>query len=153
MKSLLLVLFIFFTIPPNLFSAEVQPQNTNKENKRMDGVFWQILENRSPQGSLILYTSGFISGYDYALSLLQEVVKTQNYDKLGLIEFIDMLKYPKNYTNSQIKTLIDKFYADEKNQELPLFVAFTYARQVLSGYPKEYSISYIEDMRQIYSKE
>jgi hypothetical protein len=134
-------------------TAETKTAFPEKETQTMDGIFWIVMEKRSAPGSLLMYSSGFVSGYDYAINLLQGVIETQNYDKLDLLEFMDMLKYPTKYKNSEIKKLIDEFYSDEANRHLPLFVAFTFARQVLSGYPKEYSLSYIEDMRDAYIPE
>ncbi len=154
MKRILSICLVCALLLP-LAGVAADPKSTSPEKnlKNMDGVFWAVMDKRSPPGSLLLYTSGFVSGYDYVLNLLQGVVETQNYDNLDLGEFMDMLKYPTQYTNSEIKFLVDKFYAEETNRHLPLFVAFTYARQVLRGYPQEYSTSYIEDMRKMYVTE
>jgi hypothetical protein len=147
-----LIIWLAFLCPTPVTADIVALPHAENEYPELNGTFWEILKTQSPKGSLLLYTSGFVRGYDYALNLLQDLIETKPYEKQSLIEFIAMLKYPPAYTNSQIKNLIDQFYADQKNRNLPLHVAFTYARQVLTGYPKEYSLFYIEDMRKIYSE-
>jgi hypothetical protein len=149
-------LFLYFCmlailLPVSITGTDTGNVNVGDKPQTMNGSFWNVLETRSPLDSSLLYTSGFVSGYEYALNILHGVAKSRDYSGEDMLEFIDMLKFPSDYTNSQIKDLVDRFYADEKNRFIPLFVAFTYARQVLNGYPAEYSRSYLEDMRKQYA--
>lgn len=148
-QKFFIVMMIFFCTCLSLGSHAKTKETTNE----MNGNFWKTLSTRSSQGSLLLYTSGYLNGYDHALSQVLEAMKKQPYSQKDLIAFIDVLRFPNKVTNMAIKQEIDTFYQDEKNQTLPVFVAFTVARQILQGYPKSYTASYITKIRKHYKKE
>jgi len=122
------------------------------ETNAVNGTYWETLSTRTSEGSLLLYTSGYVSGYDYALSQVLAALQKQPYSQKDLAAFITLLKFPDQFTNTEIKRQIDLFYQNKKNQNLPLFVAFTLARQKIQGYPKSYSEAYIVKMRKLYAE-
>lgn len=121
-----------------------------------DGRYWETLSrpDQSPEKTPAVYAAGFIAGYDYALDLVLTALAAPelDYQQNAFAEFIAGQKYPTRLHTLQLQSLLDNFYSVTANQRLPLFVAFTYARQVLAGYPEAYSRQYLEDMRRKYLK-
>ncbi len=152
-RFLCLLMLISLAIPA-LAPAESLAPELRENSQSLDARFWNVLKSRPMEHASLSYTAGFVQGYEYALELIRAALDAQelDYNKNEMIKFIAVQKFPPKFTNSQIEELIGVFYADKQNRRLPLFVAFTYARQILSGYPEAYSRMYIEDMRRKYLK-
>jgi hypothetical protein len=121
-----------------------------------DGRYWETLSrpDQSPEKIPAIYAAGFIAGYDYALDLVLTALAAPelDYKPKQFSEFVASQKYPTRLHTLQLQALLDNFYSVPANQRLPLFVAFTYSRQVLAGYPEAYTRQYLEDMRRKYQK-
>ncbi|MBN1595445.1 hypothetical protein JW933_05920 [candidate division FCPU426 bacterium] len=151
MKRMILLLILLPLAPTAVWAADATLPPAESEDPPLDGSFWLIMQSRLPESSLLMYTSGFLGGYECALRVMKDALLLQPYDQQNLLGFMDTLSFPKTRTNMEIKSLIDRFYQHPENRSLPLSVAFTYAHQVLLNYPGEYSQKYLEDMRQQYS--
>lgn len=135
-------------------SAESLAPEIPPSGQAPDGHYWETLSRpeQPREKTPAIYAAGFIAGYDYALDLVLTALAAPelDYQPKQFSEFVASQKFPTRLHTLQLQALLDNFYSATSNRHLPLFVAFTYARQILAGYPEAYSRQYLEDMRRKY---
>ncbi|MEW6517176.1 MAG: hypothetical protein AB1439_09750 [candidate division FCPU426 bacterium] len=151
--ALWLLLFGLWSVPAGVRADSLAPELPPSEPP-VDGVFWETLSQpeQTAQKTREMFTAGFVAGYDYALDLVIAALAAPelDYNARQFSEFTANQKFPSRLHTLQLQALLDNFYSVAANRHLPLFVAFTYARQILAGYPEAYSRQYLEDMRRKY---
>lgn len=142
MKIRIVIGLLFFTL--------LSPVNSQKEDLKEDdnGYTWNYFESSGKKLSKP-YKIGIITGYIIACKVVHGVCELEEIEDKSYL--CSLMKVPTLKIGDWINGL-DKFYSDYANKKIPIYFAFEYISQRVSGISEDSLTKFLESSRRIYSK-